>query len=62
MSNAEKILKQVSAAGFDAFITDLQEGFYRVQVGAYSVYSNAVAKRNAVKNAGFSAIIKTYNI
>lgn len=59
-SNAEKILKQVSAAGFDAFITDPQEGFYRVQTGAYSIRANAVAKRNALQIAGFSAIIKTY--
>lgn len=61
-ANAEKVLKQVSAAGFDAFITDLQDNYYRVQVGAYSVYKNAVAKRNAVKNAGFNAIIKAYTV
>lgn len=61
-SNAEKVLRQVTAAGFDAFITDLQEGYYRVQVGAYTVYKNAVAKRNVVQNAGFNAIIKTYNV
>lgn len=60
-TNAEKVLKQVSAAGFDTFITDLQEGFYRVQVGAYTQYKNAVAKRAAVQNAGFNAIIKTYD-
>ena len=61
-TNAEKVLKQVSAAGFDAFITDLQEGYYRVQVGAYTQYKNALAKRAAVQNAGFNAIIKTYTI
>ena len=59
--NADRVCRQVSAAGFDAFITDPQEGYYRVQVGAYSQYKNAVAKRAAVRNAGFSAIIKTYN-
>jgi len=61
VANAEKVLRQVSAAGFDAFITEKQDGYYRVQVGAYSKYKNASAKRAAVQNAGFSAIIKTYN-
>ena len=61
-ANAERTLRQVSSAGFDAFITERQDGYYRVQVGAYTKYSNAVAKRNAVINAGFNAIIKTYNI
>ena len=60
--NAEKMLTQVSAAGFDAFITDKQDGYYRVQVGAYSKHSNAVLKRAAVQNAGFNAIIKTYDL
>ena len=62
VANAEKVLRQVSAAGFDAFITEKQDGYYRVQVGAYSKYKNAVAKRNAVKNAGFNAIIKAYTV
>lgn len=63
LSNAEKVLRQVSAAGFDAFLTEKQsDGNYRVQVGAYSKYSNAAAKKAAVQNAGFKAIIKTYTV
>lgn len=63
LSNAEKVLRQVSAAGFDAFLTEKQsDGNYRVQVGAYSKYANAAAKKAAVQNAGFKAIIKTYTV
>lgn len=59
-SNAEMKLRQVTSAGFDAFITDLQDGYYRVQVGAYSIKQNALNKLYAVNNAGFNAILKEY--
>ncbi len=32
--------------------------YYRVQVGAYSVYDNAIAKQNEIKDKGFDCIIK----
>lgn len=46
----------------DAFITDLQDGYYRVQVGSFSVYQNAVNLRDSIINRKLSdAIIKEYN-
>ena len=57
----ETKLRQISATGTDCFITDLQDGFYRVQCGAYSVRQNAENKMNALKYMGFDAIIKEYD-
>lgn len=46
----------------DAFITDLcSDGYYRVQVGAFNVYDNAVKLRDDIKNSKLSdACIKEY--
>jgi cell division protein FtsN len=55
-------LIQISATGTDCFITELQEGFYRVQCGAYSVRQNAENKTNALQYMGFDAIIKEYDV
>jgi hypothetical protein len=61
-ANAERKLRQISAAGTDCFITDKDpsDGFYRVQCGAYSIQQNAEAKVNALQYMGFDAIIKEY--
>lgn len=59
--NAEIKLRQVSAAGFECFITDPdpKDGYMRVQCGAYMVKANAESKLAAVKYAGFvDAFIK----
>ena len=63
-ANAERKLRQISAAGTDCFITDKDpsDGFYRVQCGAYSIRQNAEAKVNALQYMGFDAIIKEYNV
>ena len=58
--NAEKKLRQVSAAGFDCFITDPDpvDGYMRVQCGAYKIKANAEIRLAAVQYAGFDAFIK----
>lgn len=57
--NAEAQLAKVKAAGFDAFIVQVDGKLYRVQVGAYSVKANAEAQLAKVKAAGFSAFVTT---
>lgn len=57
--NAEAQLARVKAAGFDAFIVQVDGKLYRVQVGAYSVKANAEAQLAKVKAAGFSAFVTT---
>ena len=54
----EAQLKKVKAAGFDAFITQV-DGMYKIQVGAYSVKANAEAQLNKIRKAGFDAFITT---
>lgn len=54
--NADNLLKKVKAAGFDAFIAEV-DGLYKVQVGAYKVKANAEKQMAKVKAAGFDAII-----
>lgn len=56
--NAETQLKKVKAAGFDAFITQV-DGMYKIQVGAYSVKANAEAQLDKIRKAGFDAFITT---
>jgi N-acetylmuramoyl-L-alanine amidase len=55
--NAEAQMAKVKAAGFDAFIVQVDGKLYRVQVGAYSVKANAEAQMAKVKAAGFSAFV-----
>lgn len=58
--NADNQLAKVKAAGFEAFVTQVN-GLYKVQVGAYSVRSNAEAMLAKLKAAGFSGFITTVN-
>lgn len=55
-------LEKIHNAGFtDAFMTDRRvDGFYRCQVGSYSIKSNAEKMVERVKKAGYDAIIKEY--
>lgn len=57
-TNAEKQLVKVKAAGFDAYIVQVN-GVYKIQVGAYSVKPNAESMLKKLKSAGFSAFITT---
>ena len=57
-ANAEALLSQVKAAGFnDAFIK-VYGSLYCVQVGAFSVRANAEARLAEVRAAGFDGFIK----
>ena len=56
-ANAEALLTQVKAAGFDGYIK-VYGSLYCVQVGAFSVKANAEALVAQVKAAGFDAYIK----
>ncbi len=60
-ANADAMLVQVKAAGFDGFIK-VYNSLYCVQVGAFSVKANAEALLAQVQTAGFSAFIRTETI
>lgn len=56
--NAENYMKQVKAAGFNAFIVEAKPGkLYRVQVGAFTIKANAEAYMKKIKVEGFPAFI-----
>lgn len=57
-SNADAMLAQVKAAGFDTYMVQ-SGGMYKIQVGAYTVKSNADAMLAKVQAAGFKAFITT---
>lgn len=54
--NAEYKLKALQAAGYDAFVTQVN-GWWKVQVGAYKKKENAEKQLAKLKKDGFSAII-----
>lgn len=56
-ANAEALLVQVKAAGFDGYIKTYGS-LYCVQVGAFSIRANAEALLAQVRAAGFDAFIK----
>lgn len=56
-ANAEALLVQIKAAGFDGYIKTY-DTLYCVQVGAFSVRANAEALLTQVQAAGFNAFIK----
>lgn len=56
-ANADALLVQVKAAGFDGFIK-VYGSLYCVQVGAFSVRANAEALLAQVRAAGFDGYIK----
>lgn len=55
-ANAERLMAQVKAKGFSAFIA-VEGGKYKVQVGAFANRSNADSLKAKVKAAGFDAFI-----
>ena len=58
-TNAEKMMKKVKAAGFDALLKK-EDSQWKVQCGSFSIKSNAQALVKKLKAAGFAAIVKTY--
>lgn len=56
-ANAEKKMQAVKAAGFDAFLTCMDDKLWRVQIGAFSVKANADKMLQKVQAAGFSGYV-----
>lgn len=56
-SNAEKLLRKIKTAGFDAVVKK-ESGQYKVQCGAFEFEKNAKSLADALKGKGFTAIIK----
>lgn len=56
--NAEKLLKELNAKGWQGFITYVGN-LYKVQLGAYTVQTNAENLMNKLKASGFSAFVTT---
>jgi hypothetical protein len=60
-SYCQAFLETVKAKGFDTYMPPLDsDGFYRVQVGAYTQESNAVAMKNKLISSGFSDAFIVY--
>ena len=57
-ANAEIVASELKKAGFETYLV-YGSGWYRVQIGAYSVEKNAKDQLAKVKAAGFDAIITT---
>lgn len=56
--NAENQLAKIKAAGFDAFLVQI-DGLYKIQTGAFSIKANATALCTKLKAASFSAFVTT---
>ena len=52
-SNADALEEKLKAKGFDTYMVQ-SGGFYKVQVGAYSIMANAETMMEKVKAAGLS--------
>lgn len=56
-ANAEKKMQAVQAAGFDAFLTCMDDTLWRVQIGAFAVKANADKMLQKVQEAGFTGYV-----
>lgn len=56
-AGAEKKMQAVQAAGFDAFLTCMDNKLWRVQIGAFAVKANADKLLEKVQAAGFSGYV-----
>lgn len=56
-TNANKMLAQVKAAGYQGAYVRLVGNLYKVQVGAFSKRENATKLMNELKSKGFNAFI-----
>lgn len=55
---ADQLLYELLDQGYPAFLLD-QDGFYKVQVGAYLQLGNAIAMEQRLRDAGYSTLITT---
>lgn len=56
-TNANKMLAQMKAAGYQNAYVRLVGNLYKVQVGAFSKRENAIKLMNELKSKGFNAFI-----
>ena len=57
--NADRLLMDLEAHVFPAFITHGSDGLYRVQVGAFRQLDNAVRMERRLRDAGYNTYITT---
>ena len=55
---ADNLLYELQDKGFPAFILN-EDGFYKVQVGAYQYLANAVRMEQTLRREGYSTLITT---
>ena len=55
---ADQLLYELLDQGYPAFLLD-QDGYYKVQVGAYLQLGNAIAMEQRLRDAGYSTLITT---
>lgn len=55
---ADNLLYELQDQGFPAYILN-EDGFYKVQVGAYQYLANAVRMEQTLRRAGYSTWITT---
>lgn len=55
---ADQLLYELLDQGYPAFMLD-EDGFYKVQVGAYLQLGNAIAMEQRLRDAGYSTLITT---
>ena len=56
--NADNMLYELQEKGYPAFILN-EDGFYKVQVGAYRQLGNAITMERNLRKAGYSTFITT---
>lgn len=56
---ADRLLMDLEAQGFPAFITHGNDGLYRVQVGAFRQLDNAVRMERRLRDEGYNTYITT---
>ena len=55
---ADQLLYELLDQGYPAFLLD-QDGYFKVQVGAYLQLGNAIAMEQRLRDAGYSTLITT---
>lgn len=57
-TNAERLLYELLERDYPAFIL-VEDGYYKVQVGAYQQLGNAIAMERRLRRAGYATLITT---
>ena len=56
--NADRLVYQLTDKGFPAFLL-YEDGFYKVQVGAFMQLGNAIRMEQRLRDEGYSTLIVT---